>query len=103
MGPELNAVISGASSAIAGAIATAIASTGSAVWLVGRDAARLETIAHSVIATARAVRVYQADLTIDSAVEELASQVRNEFGVLDVLVHCAGAFNRLRPQMSSRW
>ncbi len=92
MGPELNAVISGASSAIGGAIATAIASTGAAVWLVGRDAARLETTAQTAKAMARAVRVYRADLTVDSAVEELASQIRNEFGAVDVLVHCAGAY-----------
>ena len=92
MGPELNAVISGASSAIGGAIATAIASTGAAVCLVGRNAARLEAIATKVSTMARAVRVWQADLTVDSAIEDLVRQLRHEFGAVDVLVHCAGAF-----------
>ena len=45
MGPEPNAVITGASSPIGAAIATAIASTGAAVCLVGRNAERLEAIA----------------------------------------------------------
>ena len=92
MGPELNAVISGASSAIGGAIATAIASTGAAVCLVGRNATRLEATANKVSPMARAVQAYQADLTIDSAVEDLVRHLRHEFGAVDVLVHCAGTF-----------
>ena len=93
MGPELNAVITGASSAIGGAIATAIASTGAAVCLVGRNAARLEAIATKVSPVARAVLVYEADLTVDSAVKELVHQLRDKFEYIDVLVHCAGAFS----------
>lgn len=92
MGPELNAVITGASSAIGAAIATAIASVGAKVCLVGRDAARLEAVATEVRAVARAVLVCEGDLTLESAVKKLVRRLTREFGAIDVLVHCAGAY-----------
>jgi NADP-dependent 3-hydroxy acid dehydrogenase YdfG len=92
VGPALNAVITGASSGIGSAIAMALASTGAAVCLVGRNAERLEAIAEKARATARSVLECESDLTIDSAVEELALRLKREFDALDVVVHCAGAF-----------
>ena len=94
MGPEQNAVITGASSDIGAAIATAIASTGASVCLVGRNAPRLKAIADKLSATARAVMVYEADLTVDSAVKKLVRRLRQRFEAIDVLVHCAGAFTK---------
>lgn len=92
LGPERTAVITGASSGIGKAIAIAIASTGAAVCLVGRNADRLEVVAGKVRTTSRSVLVCESDLTIDSEVEELARRLKHEFGTLDALVHCAGAF-----------
>ena len=92
LGPERNAVITGASSGIGEAIATAIASTGAAVCLAGRNAKRLEAVAGKVRATSRSVLVCKSDLTDDSAVEELARRLKREFDGVDVLVHCAGIF-----------
>jgi NADP-dependent 3-hydroxy acid dehydrogenase YdfG len=92
IGPELNAVITGASSPIGAAIATAIASTGAAVCLVGRNAERLQAIAERVRKTARSALVIKSDLTEESAVENLTRRLKKEFSPLDVLVHCAGAF-----------
>ena len=92
MRPELNAVITGASSVIGGAIATAIASTSAAVCLVGRNAERLEAIAGKARETARSVLIIKSDLTQDSAVEDLTRRLAEEFKPLDVLVHCAGVF-----------
>jgi uncharacterized protein len=91
-GPTLNAVITGASSGIERAIAAAIASTGAAVCLVGRNAERLEATAEKALATARTVLVCESDLTIDSAIDELALRLKHEFDALDVVVHCAGAY-----------
>ena len=101
LGPELNAVITGASSAIGGAIASAIASTGAAVCLVGRNAARLEAAAAEVRATARAALVCEADLTVDAAIERLVRRLTHEFGTVDVLVHCAGAFTTGKIESTS--
>jgi len=92
LGPEHTAVITGASSGIGMAIATAIASTGAAVCLVGRNTRRLEAVAGKVRASSQLVLVCRSDLTVDSDLKELGSRVKREFRGLDVLVHCAGAF-----------
>ena len=92
MGPESNVLITGASSGIGRAIAIAVASTGAAVCIAGRNSDRLEAVAGELGATARSVLVCASDLTVDFAVEKLARRLRLEFEVLDVLVHCAGAF-----------
>jgi len=94
LGPERAAVITGANSGIGSAIATAIAATGAAVCLVGRNAERLEAVANLLRATSSSVLIRKSDLTIDSEVEELARSLGHEFGALDVLVHCAGAYRR---------
>lgn len=96
LGPERSALITGASSGIGKAIATAIASTGAAVCLVGRNADRLEGVAEKVRAMSRSVLVCKSDLIVDSELEALVNRVKHEFRALDVLVHCAGAFVRGR-------
>jgi NADP-dependent 3-hydroxy acid dehydrogenase YdfG len=94
IGPEQSAVITGASSDIGGAIATAVASTGASVCLIGRNAARLRALANNLSTTARAVMVYEADLTVDSVVKKLVRRLKDKFEAIDVLVHCAGAFTK---------
>jgi NADP-dependent 3-hydroxy acid dehydrogenase YdfG len=86
---ELRAVITGASSGIGGAIATAIASTGASVCLIGRDPGRLKEIAAIAQTTARMVLLHEADLTRDRAIPDLVQRIQSKFGALDVLVHCA--------------
>src|SRR5262249_17761659 len=89
---EWNAVITGASSGIGSAIATSIASTGAAVCLIGRNSERLESVAIKSRPTARSVLICETDLGADSAIDELALRLKQEFKVVDVLVHCAGIF-----------
>src|ERR1700730_8778457 len=93
MASELKAVVTGASSGIGRAIATAIASTGGSVCLVGRDPRRLETVAKLVRATAGSVLIHEADLNVDVAIEGLTQRLRQEFTALDILVNCAGTFS----------
>jgi NADP-dependent 3-hydroxy acid dehydrogenase YdfG len=93
MTSELRAVITGASSGIGGAIASAIASTGSSVCLVGRDSERLEAVAKNARRTSRAVMVHETDLSVDASIEGLTHHIRQEFTTLDILVHCAGAYS----------
>jgi NADP-dependent 3-hydroxy acid dehydrogenase YdfG len=93
MNNQLNAVITGASSGIGRAIAIAIAANGGSVFLVGRDHERLQDIATVARARARSVIEYEADLTVDSTIEDLARRVKREFEMIDVLVHCAGAYS----------
>src|SRR6516165_11079904 len=93
MASEWKAVITGASSGIGIAIATAIASTGASVCLVGRDSGRLENVAKLVRPTARSVLIHDADLNVDTVIEGLAQRLRQEFRTLDILVNCAGTFS----------
>ncbi len=87
---ELKAVITGASSGIGRAIATAVASVGGSVCLVGRNAQRLEDVAHIARLLTQAVLIHQSDLSVDTTVETLARRIRQEFADLDTLIHCAG-------------
>jgi NADP-dependent 3-hydroxy acid dehydrogenase YdfG len=86
-----NSLITGASSGIGRAIAIAIASKGGSVCLVGRDTPRLEAVAKISRKTARSILVYTADLCAEVAVDALTRRIREEYGELDILVHCAGA------------
>ena len=92
MGRELNAVITGASSGIGRATAIAIAGLGSSVCLVGRDSARLDSVAQAARTTACSVLVHAADLTIDTNINCLGQQLKQEFAAVDALVHCAGGY-----------
>jgi NADP-dependent 3-hydroxy acid dehydrogenase YdfG len=93
MTSKLKAVITGASSGIGRAIATAFASTGGSVCLIGRDLGRLQAVAKIASSTAREVLIHGADLNVDGAIEDLTQRLGREFSAVDVLIHCAGAFS----------
>ena len=89
------AVVTGASSGVGKAISLALAAKGATLCLVGRQLERLEAIAETVRAPADGLRVmsYQADLTVDRNVSELAATLGRDFGSIDVLVHSAGVIS----------
>ena len=71
------AVITGASSGVGKAIATALASEGASLALVGRN---LETLKESVPDGPGTIRCYGADLTDDAELARFTSQVLADFG-----------------------
>ena len=87
-----HALITGASSGIGTAIATAIASAGADVALVGRDARRTQAAAESVQQAGGRVVAITADLTQDGAAAQVVDQTAAELGGLDALVNAAGIF-----------
>jgi short-subunit dehydrogenase len=89
---EQIAVVTGSSSGIGRAIALALAKAGSALALVGRDKERLAAVAAEARESSKRVEVYQVDLGCDEEIRELAAGVQKDFGAVDMLVHCAGAF-----------
>lgn len=95
-------VVTGATSGIGLATARRLFTAGATVWLVGRDASRLESAATAVSAApGSAVRTAVADMADLDAVRSLADVLLQEAPVLDVLVHNAGALSaerRLSPQ-----
>ena len=94
--PSRIALVTGASSGIGRACATALLREGWTVWLVGRRAAALqETIDQAALghpdATARAHPVV-ADIGDPAAVERTFAAVRTRHGRLDLLFNNAGVF-----------
>jgi NADP-dependent 3-hydroxy acid dehydrogenase YdfG len=83
------AVVTGASSGVGRAIASALAAEGASLALVGRDLAALEKTAPQGTGT---IRLYQADLTDDAELKDFSDQLLADFGGVDVLVHSAGVF-----------
>jgi NADP-dependent 3-hydroxy acid dehydrogenase YdfG len=81
------AVITGASSGIGKAIASALAKHGAIVCLVGRNAEALKEVADNAPAQAH---WYQADLMNDEAVQAFALQIQQDIGYVDILIHSAG-------------
>jgi NAD(P)-dependent dehydrogenase (short-subunit alcohol dehydrogenase family) len=86
-------IVTGATSGIGREIALGLARTGAELLLVGRDASRTQAAVAAIAAEARNARVtgLVADLTLQSAVRELAAQIHARCARVDVLVNNAGA------------
>ena len=87
------ALVTGASGGIGGAVASALAEQGVSLILTGRDDRKLEASARGFAATAPPVSCRAADLANDGEVARLAQFISEQFGRLDILVHCAGAIS----------
>ena len=81
------ALVTGASGAIGGAIAEALAAQGAVVGLSGTRAARLEALAAAIGSSAR---VLPADLAAEGGAEALAEEASAALGGVDILVNNAG-------------
>lgn len=86
--------MTGASGAIGGAVAEALAREGVELLLCGRDAGRLDELAGRLSASGGGGRVefFAGDLTEEAAVAGLAERLAGAFGEVDLLVHSLGAF-----------
>ncbi len=87
------AVISGGSSGIGLALARQFAARGAHVWLLARDAARLEAAADEIMSSTPAsppVRTLVADVSDFHQVEQAAARIINETGAPDFLINSAG-------------
>jgi NAD(P)-dependent dehydrogenase (short-subunit alcohol dehydrogenase family) len=89
------AVITGGSSGIGAAMASALARAGARVVLVARDAGRLASYAADLTADGCTVAWVSADLSRRDAVSQAAAEAVVPFGEPDILVNCAGV--NLRP------
>jgi short-subunit dehydrogenase len=88
------ALVTGASSGLGLAIARQFATAGMRVALVARDHAKLQQAADSLQVPAEQTLALVADITQQPDVDRLASQVKQAWGRLDVLVNCAGKSSR---------
>jgi short-subunit dehydrogenase len=84
------AVVTGASSGLGRAIATALVDRGASVVLAARGADKLEAVAAELRARGGDVLAVPTDITKAEEVERLFARAREKFGRLDMLVNNAG-------------
>ena len=94
------AVVTGGSSGIGEAMASALARAGAQVVLVARGAERLAAVADSLSAAGCLAGWVSADLGDLRAVSRAAASAAAVFGEPDILVNCAGI--NLRPPLPSQ-
>ncbi len=86
-------VVMGASQGIGRAIALGLAKKKAVLFLVARNGSALQEVADIARRSSPRVMLKAADLAVDGADTEIAESLGQEFGGLDGLVHCAGAFS----------
>jgi NAD(P)-dependent dehydrogenase (short-subunit alcohol dehydrogenase family) len=91
------AVVTGGSSGIGKAMASALALAGAKVVLVARDPTRLSAASGSLCAAGYTAAWVSADLSDRTEVRRAASAATAAFGEPDILVNCAGV--NLRPPL----
>ena len=94
------AVVTGASSGIGKAIALALADRKTALCLVARRRQTLRAVADMARNKCDHVVCHPTDLTVDADIARLASDLEEDFGRLDMLIHGAGTIS-LGPVESS--
>lgn len=85
------ALITGAGKGIGARVATAFAEMGADVALVARTQADLEAVATDVRSYGREALAFACDVTDESALSDVTSQLTEQWGHLDILINNAGA------------
>ena len=86
------AVVTGASGAIGGAVAAALAAEGVHLLLSGRDADKLDALAARLVGAGTRVETFAADLAAEEGCAALAARTTATFGAVDLLIHSLGLF-----------
>jgi 3-oxoacyl-[acyl-carrier protein] reductase len=89
-----NALITGASSGIGKATARAFAREGVNLALLARNEDNLRKVSDEIGASGIRTLVIPADVSQKQQVEDAASRVREELGLIHVIVCCAGVYHR---------
>jgi short-subunit dehydrogenase len=84
------AVVTGSSGGIGGAIAVTLAREGSAVYLLGRNRAKLDSAASRMRSESLRAESWPLDLTSDEDLQHFRDHLAVTTGRVDILVHCAG-------------
>lgn len=100
------ALVTGAGAGIGRATAVELARQGAAtVVVVDRDHVTANDTAEDVRAAGAEAAVYQVDVSDETAMNDLAAQVHNKYGVVDILVNNAGIgmAGRFLETTSAHW
>ena len=93
-------IISGAGSGIGKATALMMASNGAKVVLLGRTLAKIERVREEIESREEACLSFKLDVSDHSGVHDMAQEVMNHFGQIDVLVNNAGINSQHRRLLS---
>ncbi|KAI1758138.1 enterobactin synthetase component F [Xylaria castorea] len=99
------AVVTGASSGIGAAVATALAQEGAHVAIAARRTDALDALKKKLSASGVNVLVHKTDITDKSQVESLMRETAEQLGPIDVLVSCAGVmyFTMMANVQTDEW
>lgn len=86
-----SALVTGASRGIGRAIAERLAAAGFSLTLSGRRADSLEEVARGLAGSGAGLETVPADMAAEDEVRRLAHRHTQRFGVMDLLVLCAGS------------
>ncbi len=87
------AVVTGASQGIGRAIALGLAAKRAVLYLIARNSMALHEVAELARASSPRVVVHAIDLVADGAITDIAKNLNQQLGGLDMLIHCAGAYS----------
>ncbi|KAK6842957.1 Thioester reductase [Apiospora arundinis] len=99
------AVVTGASSGIGAAVATALVKAGAHVAIAARRTDALETLKAKLISSGGKVLVHKTDVTVKAEVESLMRTTAETLGPIDILVSCAGVmyFTMMKNVQTDEW
>ncbi len=84
------ALITGASKGLGRAMALALGEAGASLALVSRDTGQLKETAAAVRNTGTQAEIFQADVTSEEQIKQLAEEVMARFGKVHILINNAG-------------
>src|SRR5688572_7143880 len=84
------ALITGASKGLGKSMALALGGAGARLALVSRNVAQLNETAQAVRKVGAEAEIFQADVTDEAQVSQLAKDVIGKFGKLQILINNAG-------------
>src|SRR5688572_2442016 len=90
------ALITGASRGLGKSMALALAGDGARIALVARDAAKLEETAAAIRGLGGDAQIFNADVTSEQRVADLAREVEARLGRVQILINNAGVNVRKR-------
>ncbi|KAH8594350.1 hypothetical protein B0O99DRAFT_514258 [Bisporella sp. PMI_857] len=99
------AVVTGASSGIGAAVATALAKEGCHVALAARRTDALEILRKKILSHGGKVLIHKTDVTQKTEVESLMKAANDELGPVDILISCAGVmyFTMMANVQTEEW
>src|SRR5688500_14792580 len=88
-----NVIITGGNAGIGLATAVALAKQAANMYIVSRDKQKAQEAVHTIVSSSgnNNVKYFLANLSSQKAIRKLASEIKSELDVVDVLINNAGA------------